>query len=92
MHTSGWCPLAARLLDMIKEEVGGLPVVDAVDVEVVWDPAWTPERMSEGARENLLRLSGMDVEETRQRLAGAAQVLRLGVLRSGRLTCFLSLK
>ena len=44
--TSGWCPFAARLLEMIKEEVGKLPAVDAVDVEVVWDPTWTPERMS----------------------------------------------
>jgi metal-sulfur cluster biosynthetic enzyme len=51
--TSGWCPFAARLLGMVEEEVGALPVVDAVDVEVVWDPTWTPERMSEGAREKL---------------------------------------
>jgi metal-sulfur cluster biosynthetic enzyme len=51
--TSGWCPFAARLLEMIKEEVGKLPEVDAVDVEVVWDPTWTPERMSAGAREKL---------------------------------------
>ena len=51
--TTGWCPFAARLLEMVKEEVGGLPGVDAVDVEVVWDPTWTPERMSAGAREKL---------------------------------------
>jgi metal-sulfur cluster biosynthetic enzyme len=51
--TSGWCPFAARLLEMIKEEVGKLPAVEAVDVEVVWDPTWTPERMSAGAREKL---------------------------------------
>jgi metal-sulfur cluster biosynthetic enzyme len=51
--TSGWCPFAARLLEMVEEEVGGLPEVDAVEVEVVWDPTWTPERMSEGAREKL---------------------------------------
>ncbi len=51
--TSGWCPFAARLLDMIQEEVGGLPGIDAVDVEVVWDPTWTPERMSAAAREKL---------------------------------------
>jgi metal-sulfur cluster biosynthetic enzyme len=30
-----------------------LPTVDSVDVDVVWDPAWTPERMSESAREKL---------------------------------------
>jgi metal-sulfur cluster biosynthetic enzyme len=51
--TSGWCPFAARLLEMIKEEVGKLPEVDAVDVDVVWDPTWTPERMSAEAREKL---------------------------------------
>jgi metal-sulfur cluster biosynthetic enzyme len=52
--TSGWCPFAARLLEMIKGEVGKLPAVDAVDVDVVWDPTWTPERMSAGAREKLM--------------------------------------
>ena len=51
--TTGWCPFAARLLEMVKEEVGKLAAVDAVDVEVVWDPTWTPERMSKGAREKL---------------------------------------
>jgi metal-sulfur cluster biosynthetic enzyme len=51
--TTGWCPFAARLLDMVKEEVGKLATVDSVEVEVVWDPAWTPERMSGSAREKL---------------------------------------
>ena len=51
--TTGWCPFAARLLGMVEEEVGSLPGVDSVDVEVVWDPTWTPERMSAGAREKL---------------------------------------
>jgi metal-sulfur cluster biosynthetic enzyme len=51
--TTGWCPFASRLLGMVEEEVGALPGVKAVDVEVVWDPTWTPERMSAGAREKL---------------------------------------
>jgi len=51
--TTGWCPFAARLLRMVEEEVGVLPGVDAVDVSVVWDPTWTPERMSAVAREKL---------------------------------------
>ena len=49
--TTGWCPFATRLLGMVEEEVGSLPGVDSVDVEVVWDPTWTPQRMSAGARE-----------------------------------------
>ena len=51
--TTGWCPFASRLLGMVEQEVGALPGVQAVDVEVVWDPTWTPERMSAGAREKL---------------------------------------
>jgi metal-sulfur cluster biosynthetic enzyme len=71
--TSGWCPFAARLLEMVKEEVGALPGVDEVDVEVVWDPTWTPERMSAGAREKL-RLPLEELEPLRQaRLRGEGQ-------------------
>ena len=51
--TTGWCPFASRLLEMIEEEVGGLAEVDNVGLEVVWDPTWTPERMSGSAREKL---------------------------------------
>ena len=51
--TTGWCPFASRLLGMVEEEVGGLPEVDVVEVEIVWDPTWTPERMSSSAREKL---------------------------------------
>lgn len=51
--TTGWCPFASRLLEMVEEKVGGLPEVDVIGVEVVWDPAWTPERMSGSAREKL---------------------------------------
>ena len=51
--TTGWCPFASRLLEMVTEEVGALSAVDNVDVDVIWDPTWTPERMSESAREKL---------------------------------------
>ena len=51
--TTGWCPFASRLLEMVEEEVGALPTVDSVDVDVVWDPTWTPDRMSDSAREKL---------------------------------------
>jgi metal-sulfur cluster biosynthetic enzyme len=51
--TTGWCPFTARLFDMIQEEVGALPSVDAVEVEIVWSPTWTPDRMSAEARSKL---------------------------------------
>src|ERR687883_1778475 len=44
--TTGWCPFSAQLFEMIQSKVGDLAGVGTVDVEVVWNPAWTPERMS----------------------------------------------
>ncbi|GAC1630371.1 MAG: metal-sulfur cluster assembly factor [Chloroflexota bacterium] len=51
--TSGWCPFTARLFDMIHHEVETLPTVDSVDVEVVWNPTWSFDRMSREARDKL---------------------------------------
>jgi metal-sulfur cluster biosynthetic enzyme len=68
--TTGWCPFTSRLLKMVTEEVGALPTVDNVDVDVIWDPTWTPERMSESAREKL-RLPLEELEPLREaRLKG----------------------
>jgi len=68
--TTGWCPFASRLLEMVTEEVGALSTVDNVDVDVIWDPTWTPERMSESAREKL-RLPLEELEPLRKaRLRG----------------------
>lgn len=51
--TSGWCPFAARVLTEVRERVEELPDVDTAEVEVVWDTAWTTDRLSEGARAKL---------------------------------------
>jgi metal-sulfur cluster biosynthetic enzyme len=68
--TTGWCPFASRLLEMVTEEVGALSTVDNVDVDVIWDPTWTPDRMSEAAREKL-RLPLEELEPLREaRLRG----------------------
>lgn len=51
--TSGWCPFAVDLLRMIQEKVESLPEVEGAEVEVVWEKAWSPERLSEPARDKL---------------------------------------
>ena len=38
---------------MIPARLRDLDGVESVDVEVVWDPVWTPERLSPEAREKL---------------------------------------
>jgi metal-sulfur cluster biosynthetic enzyme len=47
--TSGWCPFAARVLTDVEEAVRAQPGVDSCEVEVVWDEAWTPDRLSASA-------------------------------------------
>jgi metal-sulfur cluster biosynthetic enzyme len=53
--TSGWCPFAARVLTDVRDRIAALPGVDpdAVDVEIVWDEAWTTDRLSPKARRML---------------------------------------
>ncbi|MCP3470032.1 SUF system Fe-S cluster assembly protein [Bradyrhizobium sp. CCGUVB1N3] len=44
------CPAAGELPTMVENAVASVPGVGVVDVKVVWEPAWTPERMSDEAR------------------------------------------
>lgn len=50
--TSAACPVAEFIVDEIVVELKGELGADvAVDVDLVWEPPWTPERMSDRARE-----------------------------------------
>lgn len=51
--TTQGCPMHNAMTDWTREAVERLPDVKEVDVQVVFDPPWTPERMSEAAREEL---------------------------------------
>jgi len=44
------CPAAGELPTMVENAVASVPGVGVVDVKVVWEPPWTPERMSDEAR------------------------------------------
>src|ERR1700735_5463540 len=44
------CPAAGELPQMVENAVASGPGVGVVNVNLVWDPAWTPDRMSDEAR------------------------------------------
>jgi FeS assembly SUF system protein len=44
------CPAAGELPTMVENAVASVPGVGVVNVNLVWDPAWTPDRMSDEAR------------------------------------------
>jgi metal-sulfur cluster biosynthetic enzyme len=46
MTTRG-CPLHETLVSDVKRYVNKVRGVNGVDIEIVWEPAWTPEKMSE---------------------------------------------
>jgi FeS assembly SUF system protein len=54
--TSPACPVAGSLPPEVQAKIRALPGVTAAKVDVVWDPPWHTDRMSEAARLQL----GMD--------------------------------
>ena len=48
--TSPACPVAGSLPPEIEAKVRAMEDVHEAKVEVIWDPPWTPEKMSEAAR------------------------------------------
>lgn len=48
--TSPACPSAGTLPGEVEDKVRRLAGVSEANVEVVWDPTWTPSMMSEAAR------------------------------------------
>jgi len=62
--TAPGCPLGIYLPAMVEDAVRrGVPGVEDVEVEVVWDPPWTPLRITEEGRERLKQLYGIDIVE-----------------------------
>ena len=43
------CPAAGELPTMVENAVASVPGVGVVNVNLVWDPAWTPDRMTDEA-------------------------------------------
>ena len=48
--TSMGCPAGPMIQENIDEAARAIPGVEDVEVELTWDPPWTPERMSDDAK------------------------------------------
>ena len=51
--TAPGCPLSGWIARQAEEAIKALDGVREVHVEMVWDPPWTPDRMSEEAKKAL---------------------------------------
>lgn len=51
--TAPHCPLAGVLAEDVKRKVSEIEGVRNVEVELVWDPPWTPDRISDEVKKTL---------------------------------------
>jgi len=73
MTTPG-CPLHDTLVKDVKKYLGMVNGIGNINVEIVWDPPWSPERMSPEAKEKIygkksLRFS-IDLEKSKLKKQG----------------------
>ncbi len=48
--TNPGCPVAGEFPQVVKSHVETLSELDEVEIEMVWEPQWTTDRMSEAAK------------------------------------------
>ena len=48
--TAPGCPVAGEMPGMVANAVAAVEGTGEVEVKLVWEPGWTPERMSEDAK------------------------------------------
>ncbi|HMB71021.1 MAG TPA: iron-sulfur cluster assembly protein [bacterium] len=48
--TSPACPSAEQIPVEVREKIAGIHGVEHAQVDIVWEPSWTPEFMSEAAK------------------------------------------
>jgi metal-sulfur cluster biosynthetic enzyme len=51
--TSPMCPVAGQIVEDAKKAIEGLEGVKSAEVELTFDPPWTPERMNPLIRSSL---------------------------------------
>lgn len=58
--TAMGCPAMEMILGDVRERLLQEPGVEQVEIEVVWDPPWTPARLTEEGRDTL-RMWGLGI-------------------------------
>lgn len=56
--TTQSCPLHDTLVSDVTRYAKKVPGVDTVNVDVVWDPPWSMEKMSDAAKDTLKQMGG----------------------------------
>ncbi len=66
--TAVGCPMAFMMGELIKSAASSVKGVKDVEVELAWEPPWTPEKMTEEGRKTFKELYGYDIVEAWKRV------------------------
>lgn len=51
--TTPQCPASGLIFEQVHNRLAGIPDISKVEVELVWEPKWTPHKISEAGRKQL---------------------------------------
>ena len=51
--TSPGCPSHVMIMELVRNRLAGVQEISQTQVNLVWEPSWGPERISEAARKQL---------------------------------------
>ncbi len=58
--TTPGCPFGSIFDEMVRQEVGAIQGINRVEVDLTFEPSWTPEKMSDKAKDEVGHLPGME--------------------------------
>ena len=51
--TTPQCPASGLIFEQVHNRLAGIPQIGKVEVDLVWEPKWTPHRISPAGRKQL---------------------------------------
>jgi len=51
--TTEYCPASGLIIEQVHNRLATIPDISKVDVDLVWEPRWTPHRISKAGRKQL---------------------------------------
>jgi len=51
--TTQQCPACGLIFELVHNRLASIPQISKVEVDLVWEPKWTPHRISAAGREKL---------------------------------------
>ncbi len=51
--TTRECPASGLIVEQVRNRLAGIPEIGKVEIDLVWEPKWTPHRISEAGRRQL---------------------------------------